>query len=72
MKGIDAIILRRLYDRPSWAVSLRRCRLTVNRLIDEGKIVRARPPGSEKGGKSMVVITQIGIDAIEAHWRASK
>lgn len=67
MNQIDAVILRRLYDRPSWIRSLKHVKPRVDKLVEAGLLERIKPPfGSTR---NMVQITAKGIDAIELHWR---
>ena len=65
---IDALILKRLYDRPNWAKSLAAVKPRLTMLVNTGFAERITPPGTEGRGRNMVQITPKGIDAIERHW----
>lgn len=69
LSAVDAVILARLYERPSWIRSLHHVRPRVQKLCDAGLIERCKPPVGT--AKNMVRITAQGVDAIEAHWRAA-
>lgn len=68
MNHVDAIILGRLYSRPSWSKSLRHVKPRVTALVSAGLAKRVKPPTG--GATNMVAITDAGIDAIEKHWEA--
>lgn len=64
---VDAVILERLYDRPSWLRSLQPARSRVRMLIDAGYARRIAPPLSKC--KNLVELTPAGRLAIENHWK---
>lgn len=71
INDIDAIILKRLYDRPNWAKSLYRVKPRLTALVNAGLVERIAPIGNagcKGGGRNMVQLTPKGVDAIEAHW----
>jgi hypothetical protein len=69
MNLIDALILERLYARPSWAKSLRHVRARVVVLVTAGLAERVAPPNAGANARNMIRITDAGINVIEAHWK---
>lgn len=67
---VDAAIMGRVYERPSWARSFQAVLPRVKKLVAAGLIERCRPPSG--GANNMVRITNKGVDAIEAHWAAQR
>jgi hypothetical protein len=66
---IDHAILKRLYDRPSWAKSLVNVKPRVEMLVKAGYVERIAPPDALPRNKNMLKITLAGCQLLEGEKR---